>query len=321
LISIFSLHPQGGLIESHGIEDLPRLCGGDRPFWVNLIGIEEDELVDVLSDQFHFHELSIEDCIHRNQNAKVEEYPGYLFIVVHTARLCEGATFETDDLHMFLGKNYIVTVYEKELPYLSSLETDLRRNPSLLERGPDWVLHQVCDRVVDAYLPVMDRFDEAIDDLEDSVFNRPSAGLLDHIFQLKKGAMHLRRLSVQQREVFLNMSRGRYELVNAKTAIYMRDVYDHLVRISDVAEGYRDLVAGSLEIYLSVASNRLNEIVKVLTIFSAIILPLNLISSIYGMNFQHMPELRWEYGYPAVLSLMAVLTVGMLLYFRRKNWL
>lgn len=321
MITIFSLDPQGKLIESHDAADIPALRENGQPLWVSLVGVPEDDLVDVLSDTFGFHELAIEDCIHRNQNAKIEEYPGSLFVVIHTARLCEGATFETDDLHMFLGPNFLVTVYDTELPYLASLQADLRRNPADLARGADWVLHLVCDRVVDGYLPVMDRFDDAIDDLEDAVFNRPNAGLLDHIFQLKKGAMHLRRLSVQQREIFLNMSRGRYMLVEEKTAIYMRNVYDHLVRISDVAEGYRDLVAGSLEIYLSVASNRLNEIVKLLTIFSAIILPLNLVSSIYGMNFEHMPELRSVYGYPVVLGAMALVTLVMLYFFRRKGWL
>jgi len=192
------------------------------------------------------------------------------------------------------------------------------------QRGPAFLLHQILDRVVDYYSPVLDDFDDRIDRLESGIFasNQPNNEILSQIMDLKRSVLRLRRISVKQMDVLLRMSRGEFsDLIPEEMRPFYRDVYDHLVRVVDLAENYRDLISGSLEAYLSVVSNRLNEIMKVLTIFSAIMLPLTFIAGVYGMNFENMPELHSRYGYYAVWALMIVVAIGMLLFFRRRGWI
>jgi magnesium transporter len=184
-------------------------------------------------------------------------------------------------------------------------------------------LHQILDQVVDYYSPVLDDFDERIDQLEDDIFTlkRPNNEILSEIMDLKRSVLRLRRISGKQMDILHRMSRGEFWLIPEDMRPFYRDVYDHLVRVVDLAESYRDLISGSLEAYLSVVSNRLNEIMKVLTIFSAVMLPLTFIAGVYGMNFENMPELHSRYGYYAVWGIMAIVAVGMLLFFKRRGWI
>jgi magnesium transporter len=191
------------------------------------------------------------------------------------------------------------------------------------QRGPGYLLHQILDQVVDFYSPVLDDFDERIDRLEDDIFRlrRPNNEILSEIMDLKRSVLRLRRISGKQMDILHRMSRGEFSLIPQDMRPFYRDVYDHLVRVVDLADSYRDLISGSLEAYLSVVSNRLNEIMKVLTIFSAIMLPLTFIAGVYGMNFENMPELHSRYGYYAVWAIMVVVAIGMLLFFRRRGWI
>ena len=186
-----------------------------------------------------------------------------------------------------------------------------------------FLLHQILDQVVDYYSPVLDDFDNRIDQLEEDIFTlkQPNNQILSEIMELKRSVLRLRRISGKQMDILHRMSRGEFSLIPEEMRPFYRDVYDHLVRVVDLSESYRDLISGSLEAYLSVVSNRLNEIMKVLTIFSAIMLPLTFIAGVYGMNFDNMPELHSRYGYYAVWIIMIVVAVGMLLFFKRRGWI
>ena len=199
----------------------------------------------------------------------------------------------------------------------------LRTSPVGCQRGPAFLAHQILDRVVDYYSPVLDDFDDRIDRLEAEIFTakQPNNQILSDIMDLKRSVLRLRRISVKQMDVVLRMSRGEFHLIPEEMRPFSRDIHDHLVRVVDLAENYRDLITGSLEAYLSVVSNRLNEIMKVLTIFSAIMLPLTFIAGVYGMNFDNMPELHSRYGYYATWGLMIVVALIMLFFFWRRGWI
>jgi len=192
------------------------------------------------------------------------------------------------------------------------------------KRGPAFLLHQILDRIVDYYSPVLDDFDDRIDRLESEIFasKQPSNEILSQIMDMKRSVLRLRRISVKQMDVVLRMSRGEFsEVIPEELRPFYRDVHDHLVRVTDLAESYRDLIGGSLEAYLTVVSNRMNEIMKVLTIFSAIMLPLTFIAGVYGMNFDNMPELHSRYGYFATIIFMIVVAVAMLIFFWKRGWI
>jgi magnesium transporter len=206
---------------------------------------------------------------------------------------------------------------------INNVKQLLRTSPIACQRGPAYLMHQILDQIVDFYSPVLDDFDERIDQLEDDIFTlkRPNNAILAEILDLKRSVLRLRRISGKQMDIFYRMSRGEFALIPDDMRPFYRDVYDHLVRVTDLAENYRDLISGSLEAYLSVVSNRLNEIMKVLTIFSAVMLPLTFIAGVYGMNFDNMPELHTRYGYYTAWVIMIVVAVGMLMFFWRRGWI
>jgi len=315
---------------SHKIEeqwtaaDLPELLKDTSTvIWVDMEApTEADE--QVLLDVFKFHPLTVEDCRENRHYPKIEEFEGYLYFIVHgvTADISP-ERFNTIELDGFLGSNYVITYHHEMFRSINNVKQHLRTTPVACQRGTAYLLHQILDQVVDYYSPVLDDFDDRIDRLEEDIFNlkQPNNRILGEIMDLKRSVLRLRRISVKQMDILHRMSRGEFALIPEDMRPFYRDVYDHLVRVVDLAESYRDLISGSLEAYLSVVSNRLNEIMKVLTIFSAIMLPLTFIAGVYGMNFENMPELHSRYGYYAVWAIMLVVAVAMLLFFRARGWI
>ncbi|HEX3279771.1 MAG TPA: magnesium/cobalt transporter CorA [Pyrinomonadaceae bacterium] len=305
-------------------EQLPELLKDQNLLvWVDMA---EPTAVDekVLLDVFHFHPLTVEDCRENRHYPKVEEFPGYLYLIVHGVRADTSPDhFNTIELDAFLGRNYVITYHHDEFRSITNVRQLISTSPIVCQRGAAFLLHQILDQIVDYYSPVLDDFDERIDQLEADIFrlNRPNNEILEQIMDLKRGVLRLRRISAKQREVLLRMSRGEFALIDAQILPFYRDVHDHIVRVTDLAESYRDLISGSLEAYLSVVSNRMNEIMKVLTIFSAIMLPLTFIAGVYGMNFDFMPELHSRYGYYTVWVIMITVAVGMLLLFWKRGWI
>ncbi|HEU4796429.1 MAG TPA: magnesium/cobalt transporter CorA, partial [Pyrinomonadaceae bacterium] len=221
------------------------------------------------------------------------------------------------------GRNYVITYHHDTFRSINNVKQLLRTSPVSCQRGPAFLLHQILDQVVDYYSPVLDDFDQRIDEIEQEIYGlkRPNNQILAQIQDLKRSVLRLRRISTKQMDILLRMSRGEFGLIPEEMRPFYRDVYDHLVRVVDLSESYRDLISGSLEAYLSVVSNRMNEIMKVLTIFSAIMLPLTFIAGVYGMNFDNMPELHSRFGYYATLIVMATVAIGMLIFFWRRGWL
>lgn len=276
----------------------------------------------VLSKVFNFHPLAIEDCLGHVEHPKIDDYGSYLYIVAHGLD-CDGTGdgLQVRELDLFLGPNYVVTYHHASLHCITSLWERAERDERYLQRGTDGLAHALLDLLVDDLMPVLDRLDATIEDLEDEILAPPSEKTLSRIQAVKRATLHLRRTVVPQREMIYRLSREESSLVRPKTQLYFRDVYDHLVRIADINESLRDLVAGALEVYLSATSNRMNEVMKVLTLVTTIFMPLTLLAGIYGMNFHHIPELGWRYGYFGTLGLMVVIAVGMLAWFKRRGWM
>jgi magnesium transporter len=310
--------------EGYTVAELPELLKEEQAvIWVDMAQptkVDEDVLLNV----FKFHPLTVEDCRENRHYPKVEEFPSYLYLIVHGVRADTSPDhFNTIELDAFLGSNYVITYHHDEFRSIENVRKLIHTSPIVCQRGAAFLLHQILDQIVDYYSPVLDDFDERIDELEANIFGlrRPNNTILEDIMDLKRGVLRLRRISAKQREVLLRMSRGEFPLIDQQMLPFYRDVHDHIVRVTDLAESYRDLISGSLEAYLSVVSNRMNEIMKVLTIFSAIMLPLTFIAGVYGMNFDNMPELHSRNGYYAVWAIMVTVALGMLYLFWKRGWI
>ncbi len=290
------------------------------PFWLDIEHATDEEF-GLLETVFGFHPLAVEDCRIANELPKLDDYGGYLFIVLHAAGY-DGASRSVTAMehHFFLGEHYLVTVRDGPSPVIEEVRREAGRDSVLFKRGTDFLLHGIVDRIIDRYLSLLDEVETVIDDLETRVMARADPAVLADVFREKRRLLHLIRSAHLQRDVINRLSREPFAPVSEKARMYFRDVFDHVVQVAAMAEFYRETLAGVRDAYLSAVSNRLNEVMKVLTIVATLLLPLTVITGIYGMNFEDMPELRWRYGYPATLVGMAAIMVGLAWYFKRKDW-
>ena len=291
--------------------------------WVDISKPSKDDMA-FLSKIFPLHPLAVEDTLHPIQRPKLDEYEDHLFVVSYAVGYSKHSA-STSELDFFLGKNFLVTVREDNIPAVGDAIQAITKNPSLFARGPAFLLYLIMDLLVDSYFPVFDVFGDDIDRLEDQVFDNPSKEILRAVFKMKRSIFSLRKIITPEREVLMTIALREQKFVPQKLSIYFRDVYDHLIRVSDVMDNYRDILTGILDGYASTISNKLNETMKVLTIIATIILPLSLIAGIYGMNFKYVPEIHsaWgvQYGYFWALGLMALVAAVMLVYFRKQKWI
>lgn len=305
-------------------EHLPDLLKDEKAvIWIDMEAPTEAN-EQLLMNLFHFHPLTLEDCRETRNYPKVEEFPGYLYFIVHGVRADTSPDhFNTIELDAFLGPNYVITYHHDMFRSINNVKKLLSTSPAACQRGSAFLLYQILDQIVDFYSPVLDDFDERIAKLENDIFtlSRPNKAILEEIMDLKRGVLRLRRISGRQLDVILRTSRGEFALIPAPMLPFYRDIHDHLIRVTDLAESYRDLISGALDAYLSVVGNRMNEIMKVLTIFSAIMLPLTFVAGVYGMNFEYIPELSKPYGYFVVWGVMITVAVLMLGLFWRAGWL
>jgi magnesium transporter len=229
---------------------------------------------------------------------------------------------DTIELNAFLGENFLVTSYlGSQMPPIQAIWKRVARDERLYAHGADFLLHAILDEMVDAINPLIDQMDEEIEDIEDEIISTPQPPMLERILDIKHRTMNLRRIISPQREVMNRLSRDDFPQIAPQSRIYYRDIYDHLVRIQDMTESIRDLISGSLDIYLSATSNRLNEVMKALTIVSTIFLPMSFVAGVYGMNFQFLPEITWKYGYLFVWVVFISIFVGMLAFFKKRGWI
>jgi magnesium transporter len=299
-------------------------ASGSGLLWLNLENPDPVELIHCLKDVCHFHPLAIEDCQSEGyQTPKVDDYEDYIFVIAHALIPDHGnlENLDMNELDLFLGRNYVVTSHRStEMPPVEQVWSRLEKDQRLMSHGADFLCHALLDALVDDYMPLIDKMDDEIEWLEDRVLEKPNPETLSRILGLKHSTLSLRRIISPQREIMNRLSRDEFVLIAEKHRIYYRDIYDHLVRIQDLIESVRDIVSGTLDIYLSATSNRLNEIMKALTVVSTIFLPLSFFAGVYGMNFVHFPEIQWKYGYVYVWVLFSTIFFGMLGYFKKKNW-
>ncbi len=324
-MDIFVYRPGATKVEEDfTVMQLPELLKDENNIiWVDMEKPTDDD-DQVLLDVFKFHPLSVEDCRADRHHPKVEEFPEYIYFILHgVTATTDSVHFNTIELDGFLGRNFVVTYHHDKFRSINHVKQQVRSSPITCQRGPAYLLYQILDQLVDYYMPVLDDFDERIVQLEDEIFSlrSPDNTILERIQQLKRSILRLRRNSSKQLNILYRISHGEFQLIAPDMMPFFRDIHDHLTRIADLSESYRDLIGGALDSYLSVVSNRTNDIMKVLTIFSAIMLPLTFIAGVYGMNFENMPELKKEYGYFIVVAIMVAVAVAMLLFFRRKGWI
>ena len=315
--------------EGFSIEELPRLLEEKtNVVWVDLLA-ESPEQIEaarrLLLDVFRFHPLTVEDCVETRNQPKIEAFPNYLYLIVHGVRPEEtnSSNFVTKELDGYLGDNFVVTFHTERFRSIKVVKQQIRNSPFACRRGAAYLLHQILDQLVDLYMPMVDDFDRSINDLEERVFLMRRSGnfILQDIMDLRRSVARLRRISARQLDVLYRISRGEFPQIPVNILPFFRDVHDHLQRISDLAENYRDLVSSLFDIHFSVVATKTNEVMKTLAVVSAIILPLSLIAGIYGMNFENMPELKTRNGYFLVLALMAVVTIILLFFFWRRGWI
>lgn len=288
----------------------------------------EDNSQKILSDVFEFHPLAIEDSFkyyndHKVHHPKTDDFEKYIFIVFNGIQSTnESKKYSIFSLSCFLGKNFIVTIHNETGE--NSISKDLKNftNDKSFKKGPDFILNLILDDIVDRYYPVLDHIENEIEVTEKKIFKEmPSNRNLMSILNLKKELIKLRRISSYQKEVLYKLSKGDSELISMEESFYYRNVYDHLVRVSDTTESYRDYVSGILDSYLSIVNNKMNEVMKFLTIIATIMLPLTLITGIFGMNFDTIPFLHNVTGFYISLAMMLIVAVIMLMWFKYKKWI
>ena len=294
--------------------------------WVNVDGLGDSATLLALAEIFQIHKLALEDVVHVHQRSKVDVYDNNLFVVARMASVLNGV-LETEQLSIFLGDGYIVTFQEREGDCLEPVRERIRKGKGRIRNsGADYLAYAVLDAVVDAWFPVLEDYGESLQRLEDTILERPDNQTVSSIHRVKRDLLEMRRTVWPTRETVNSLMREN-EFIQPDTNLYLRDCYDHVIQIMDMMESYRDMASGLMELYLSSLSNRMNEIMKVLTIIATIFIPLTFIAGIYGMNFNpdaspwNMPELNWRYGYLFFWVIMAVIGGAMALFFRRRGWL
>lgn len=309
------------------VKELPELLADeDAVVWVD-IDIRNDEELreaeDLYSELFKFHYLTIEDCREARNQPKVEEFPEYIFFIVHGIKSkAHTSNFITKELDGYLGANFVVTNRNEDFRSIDAVKKRVLASTWVFERGAAYLLHQLLDNLIDLYMPIVDDFDAAITNLEDRVYAMETADntILEEIMDLRRSVARLKRISTRQLEVLYRISHGEFPQIPENVLPFFRDVHDHLLRIADLAESYRDLVSGLFEIHFSVTANKTNDVMKVLAIISVTMLPMTLLTGIYGMNFENMPLLHSQWGYVITMAIMFVIFVLLVAYFWRKGW-
>lgn len=275
-----------------------------------------------LAEEFGFHHLSIEDCRNEHQRPKIEEYAGYYFMVLYEAELSgPNDRLELRELNIFLGKNYLVTVHSRPIRAIETTKRLWSEWTDRSDQGSGLLAYLLIDAIVDDYLPLLDVISERMDDLEDSIFGEFRAEAIEEIFIIKKKLLYLRRAVTPLRDVFNTLLRREQPIFPRETHIYFQDVFDHLIRVGDTIDTLRDMLGSTMDAYLSVSGNRMNQVMKRLTSISTILMSVTLVAGIYGMNFERMPELKWRFGY--VFALLSMVAVGLALYayLKKVKWI
>ncbi|MBI4374461.1 MAG: magnesium/cobalt transporter CorA [Deltaproteobacteria bacterium] len=322
MLTIFSHSETDGLEQVRDTTKLRSLIAEKNQItWIDFEKPTPSE-TELLDTAFNFHPLTIDDCLSTRHEPKLDNYGEYLFLIVHEIMPNNSKKdFRTVELDIYLGKNYLITYHRPRMRSIETVKDRILKNPKPLFRSADFLLATVLDEVVDLYAPALDQFDNLVGGLEDQILSSvDESNILNDIFGLKRNLSRLKSVSSRQIELLTHMIKDGYDEVLPVSVPYLSNVRDHLIRASDLSDSHRDSVASLVDAYLLSSSNKTNEAMKVLTVFASIMLPLTVITGVYGMNFRMMPELDWVLGYPFVLGLMVVVAGGLFYYFRKKKW-
>ncbi len=292
--------------------------------WVNIDGVHDIGIIEKIGKEFRINDLVLEDIVNTEQRPQAKDFGSFIFIVLKMAKY-DSADDEllTEQVSLVVGSNFVISFQEgKEGDVFGSVRERIRAGKDRIRKmGADYLAHALMDASVDSYFTVLEQIGMKLEDVEDETLNHPTPKTLEQIHKLKRNLIFLRKAVWPVREVASFLERSESPLIEKTTKIYFRDIFDHSLQLIDLIETFRDVAAGMLDIYLSSLSNRLNEVIKVLTIISTIFIPLTFLAGLYGMNFKNMPELGWRFGYYGVLALMVAIVVFMLFFFKRKRWI
>jgi magnesium transporter len=297
----------------------------DKPTvtWINIDGVHEVKIIEELGKNYNFHPLILEDIVDTDQRPKIKDFGDYIFIILKMHYYDkENNEIKIEQVSLIFGKNYVISFQEREGDVFDSIRERIRNNIGRIRKArADYLIYALMDAIIDNYFTILEKLGEETEDLEAKVIKNPVPANLQIIYRLKSELIFLRKSVWPLREVISILEKGEPALIDKSTNIYLRDIYGHTIQVMDTVETLRDVISGTLEVYLSSVSNRMNEIMKVLTIIATIFIPLTFIVGIYGMNFQYMPELKWVWSYPVVLLGMLIIGIIMVFYFRRKKWM
>lgn len=322
-VRILALRADASTLHTASQAELPALLKEPGTVvWIDMVEPQQPEQ-QLLAEVFEFHPLVIEDMIADASTPKIERFDGYLYIVFHG--LVEGAEKtgqpKTCDLDVFLGRNYLITSHGPNLAAEKEAHRAVQKSPELFRQGPAYLCYLLVEHMTERFLPLMERLDHEIDQLETDIVKVQSPKVLETVFDLKHRLQKLRRVGLHQKEMLNRLGRGDFDLIPVETRPFFRDAYDHFVRVVDLNDSFREIVSGAMDAYISMQSHRMNEIMKVLTLISTIMLPLTFIAGVYGMNFEVMPELHWQYGYFTAIGAMLVTAIVFFAFFRRRGWI
>lgn len=289
--------------------------------WIDIAGLHQSELIEEIGEMFKLHPLVLEDIVHTSQRPKLEEFDDYIFLVLRMFYFQDKNIID-EQVSLILGENYVITFQEQPGDIFDPIRERIRsRKFRITKSKSDYLAYSLIDAIVDNYFVILEELGDKVELIEEDLLLTPSQDTLQEIHSLKRKMISLRRSVWPLREVVNNLDRTESSLIKKTTKIFVRDVYDHTIQVIDTIENYRDILTGMLDIYLSSLSNRMNEVMKILTIIATIFIPLTFIAGVYGMNFTYMPELKWHWGYFGVWLVMIVIAIIMLFYFRKKKWL
>jgi magnesium transporter len=317
----------GSLIDNIPPDEFQALMGQPKGMlWVDFQGESPEVCEPILAQIFKFHPLAIDDALQETHIPKLDDWDDYLYIVLAALTLEPGSgNVETNELDVFLGQHYIVTHHDMPIPAINRVWEMARKDIRQIKSGPDHLLYSISDELVVDFMHTVDEIDEEIELVEDQVILEPTPAMIERIFTLKRATLHLRRSLSPLREVFNKLARDEYRMIDRKDKVYFRDVYDHLVRLHDISESLRDMAGGVLDTYLSVVNNRMNEIMKTLTIITTLFMPLSFLSGFFGMNFflPKVPITSWmeEPVFFGVLGILVLTPLIMFLWVRRRGWM
>lgn len=295
---------------------------GDHVAWLNVDGVHQAEVIEAVGHAFNLHPLVMEDILSVDQRPKVEDYEGYLYLVMRVLRYdVTRREIQSEQLSLILGDRFVLSLQELPSDIFDGIRERLQQGRQIRSMQADYLAYALLDAVVDHYFLALEHLGDQIEALEDELVAQPEPSTLTRIHHYKREMLLLRKAVWPLREVLGRLSRDESPLISRETRVFLRDVYDHTIHVMDTIDTLRELLVGMLDLYLSSVSNRMNEVMKVLTIIATLFMPLTFIAGVYGMNFDVMPELEWRWGYPAVMTGMLGISIGLLIYFRRRGWL